>query len=120
MLLLSGLLALALLLLHYPMFWYLNITYEHAFYVLLILAISIMGYALYDIFGLNYFIIKRQDKLVMKNTITTSLIGFMTAFPLIYFFGIFGAAINLCLTRWLMGGALMIKWVNNEKNQKLY
>ena len=97
---------------HELIFWYLNITYENAFYVLLILAIGIIGFTLYDIFGLNYFIIHRQDKLVMKNTIRSSLIGFFLAFPLIYFSGILGAAINLSLSRWLMGGGLYIQYRN--------
>lgn len=119
MLILSTLLVLCLLALHQVVFWYLNITYENAFFVLLILAVSVIGYALYDIFGLNYFIIKNQDKLVMSNTVVASLFGFATAFPLIYFFGIFGAALNLCLTRWIMGGTLMFKWFKYEKNERL-
>jgi PST family polysaccharide transporter len=115
MLILSVIMIFCILLSHQLVFWYLNITYANAFYILLILAISIIGYVLYDIFGLNYFIIKRQDKFVMKNTIIASFIGFATAFPFIYFFGIFGAAINLCITRWLMGAGLMFKWLLSEK-----
>lgn len=116
MLSLSILSVICLLSLHQLVFWYLNVKYENAIYLLLILSISIIGYALYDIFGLNYFIVKRQDKLVMKNTLIASLFGLMTAFPLIYFFGIGGAAINLCVTRWVMGGTLMVKWYKYEKN----
>lgn len=97
---------------HDLIFWYLDITYNKAFYILLILAFGIIGFTLYDIFGLNYFIIQRQDKLVMRNTIRSSLIGFLLAFPLIYFFGIIGAAINLSLSRWLMGVGLYLKYRN--------
>lgn len=114
MLFLSFFMALFILLVNQLIFWYLNITYSGAFCILLILMISVIGYSLYDIFGLNYFIIKRQDKFVMKNTITASLIGFVTAFPLIYFFGILGAAINLCFARWMMGGRLYLKYLNYE------
>lgn len=91
-------------------FWYLNIEDDDAFVILAILAFGLIGYTLYDIYGINYFIIRRQDKLVMKNTIRASLIGFILAFPLIYFFGIIGAAINLSLGRWMMGGSLMLKY----------
>ncbi len=116
MLILSVFMTVCILLSHQLVFWYLNITYDKAFYILLILAISLLGNTLYDIFGLNYFIIKRQDKFVMLNTITASLIGFVLAFPLIFFYGIFGAALNLTLARWLMGGRLMYKWYKNKNN----
>lgn len=111
MLFLSFFMSLGILLVHQLIFWYLNITYPGAFYILLILMISVVGYSLYDIFGLNYFIIKRHDRFVMKNTITASLIGFLTAFPLIYYFGILGASLNLCFARWMMGGRLYIKYL---------
>ncbi|WP_375253547.1 oligosaccharide flippase family protein, partial [Dokdonia donghaensis] len=45
-------------------FWYLNVNDSNAFVILLILALGIVGYSLYNIFGINYFIINRQDKLV--------------------------------------------------------
>ena len=91
-------------------FWYLNIEENNAFTILAILASGLIGYTLYNIYGVNYFIIKRQDKLVMKNTITASLLGFILAFPLIYYFGIIGAAINLSLARWMMGAGLYFKY----------
>lgn len=99
---------------HKLVFWYLNITYENAFWILLILVIGLFGYTLSNIFGLNYFIVHRQDKLVMKNTIRASVIGFMLAFPLVHFFGIFGTAINLSFSRWMMGGGLFIKYLNRK------
>jgi len=91
-------------------FWYLNIKDDNAFVILAILAFGIIGYTIYNVYGVNYFIIRRQDKLVMKNTITSSIIGFVLAFPLIYYFGIIGAAINLSFARWLMGGGLYFKY----------
>ncbi len=96
-------------------FWYLNIEEENAFIILAILASGIIGYTLYNIYGVNYFIIKRQDKLVMNNTITASLIGFILAFPLIYYLGIIGAAINLSMARWIMGGGLYCKYKKDNK-----
>ena len=96
-------------------FWYLNIKEDNAFMVLAILASGLIGYTLYNIFGVNYFIIKRQDKLVMNNTIKSSILGFVLAFPLIYYFGIIGAAINLSLARWMMGGGLYLKYIKKTK-----
>lgn len=97
-------------------FWYLNIDYIHAFWVLLILVIGLNGYAFSNIFGLNYFLIKRMDKLVMKNTLKASIIGFVLAFPLITYWGIIGAALNLSFCRWMMGGELYIKYLNDKNN----
>jgi PST family polysaccharide transporter len=96
-------------------FWYLNIKEDNAFMVVAILASGLMGYTLYNIFGINYFIIKRQDKLVMNNTIKSSILGFVLAFPLIYYFGIIGAATNLSLARWMMGGGLYLKYKKQTK-----
>lgn len=97
---------------------FLNVDYIHAFWVLSILLVSTIGYALYNIFGLNYFIVRREDRLVMKNTISSSIIGFITAFPLIYFYGILGAAFNLALARMLMGGQLYYKWYKIQRYEK--
>ena len=101
---------------HQVIFWYLNIDYPNAFWVLFILALGIVGYTVYDIFGINYFIVRRQDKLVMINTIYVSIIGLILAYPLIHFYGILGAAINLSLARLLMGGGLVIKYLKNSIN----
>ncbi|HEU4788945.1 MAG TPA: oligosaccharide flippase family protein [Flavobacterium sp.] len=103
----------------YPLvFWYLNITYENALYVLCVLAVGILGLGMYDVFGVNYFVIKREDKIVMMTTIYSSIFGFILAFPLIYFFGIIGAAINLTFCRFLMGGQLFYKWKKYETKCK--
>lgn len=101
---------------HKWVFWYLNITYDNAFWVLFVLTIGLAGYVLNNIYGLNYFIVHRQDKLVMKNTIITSIIGFVIAFPLVYFFGIIGTAINLSFSRWMMGGGLYFKYKKSIHN----
>lgn len=97
-------------------FWYLNISYEYALYVLLILVIGVLGYTFYNIFGTNYFLVHQLDKTVMWNTIFSSLIGVLLVYPLIKFFGIFGAAINLSLCRLLMGGGLLFKYLKIKRN----
>lgn len=98
-------------------FLYLNIHYDGAFWVLLVLSIGIFGYTLYDIFGVNYFIINRQDKIVMHNTIVSSLIGFLLATPLIMYASIIGAAINLTIARYLMGLGLYIRYTRKNSSQ---
>ncbi|MDB2435956.1 oligosaccharide flippase family protein [Schleiferiaceae bacterium] len=95
---------------HSVIFEYLNMSYDSAFLVLFILSVGVFGYVLYDVYGLNYFIIRRQDKLVRNNTLMASLIGLSLSFPLISCLGIVGAAINLSFARLLMGGVLFFKW----------
>lgn len=95
-------------------FWYLNISYKDAFLILVILSCGLIGYSLSNIFGLNYFIVHRQDKLVMRNTVVASLIGFALAYPLIGYYSILGAAINLSLARCLMGGGLFINFLKES------
>src|SRR5690606_14255628 len=113
---LSVVLVLGVVICHPVIFWYLNISYDQAFIVLLILSFGILGYALYNVFGINYFIIHRQDRIVMWNTIFSSLTGLIMAYPLIISFGIVGAAINLSLCRWLMGGGLMFRYFRLKSN----
>jgi PST family polysaccharide transporter len=114
--LILGLLLAALPIIGHPIvFWYLDMQYENALLILILLSLSLVGYTAYDIFGLNYFIIRRKDRLVMKNTLFSSLIGFVLAFPLIYVFSILGAAINLTIARSLMGGGLTYNYFKIKK-----
>ena len=116
---LSLALCVSIILSHELIFWYLNIDYPDAVLVLSILVVGILGYSLYDVYGLNYFIVRREDKLVMNNTVKVSLIGFFLAFPLIYFFGILGAAINLTTGRMLLGAGIYQKFLSRQKSKKL-
>lgn len=96
-------------------FWYLNIDREGSLKVLVILSLGLFFVTLYDIFGVNYFIIKRQDKLVMKNTLIASLVGFVLSFPMIMYFGLVGASLNLTLSRSIMGIGLWLKYKKEDK-----
>ena len=46
----------------------------------------------------------------MRNTIYASVIGFILAFPLIHYWGIIGAALNLVISRGIMGLGLTYKY----------
>lgn len=92
-------------------FWYLDLDNYVANPVLILTGLSILGFVAYDIYGLNYFIVNRQDKLVMKNTLICSVIGLLVAAPLIFLYGIIGAALTLLIGRFLMGGALMYRYM---------
>lgn len=110
LLVISCLLSIGILVSSNLIFWFLDINYKDAFLVLFILVLGVFGYTLSNIYGLNYFLIKREDKLVMKNTLFSSLVGFVLAFPLIMYLGIIGAAINLSFVRLVMGGTLFYQY----------
>ncbi|MDM1391396.1 oligosaccharide flippase family protein [Myroides marinus] len=117
LLVISCLLSIGILISSKLIFWFLDVSYKDAFFILTILVVGILGYAMSNIYGLNYFLIKREDSLVMKNTLFSSLIGFVLAFPLIMYLGIIGAAINLSFVRLTMGGTLFYKYKSiKDKN----
>ncbi|MGB4382457.1 MAG: oligosaccharide flippase family protein [Bacteroidales bacterium] len=95
-------------------FWYLDINNNFALPCLILLSVSVFFVILYDIFGLNFFIVHNQDKLVMRNTIYASVIGFILAFPLIHYWGIIGAALNLVISRGIMGLGLTYKYSKSK------
>ncbi|WP_298245923.1 oligosaccharide flippase family protein [uncultured Christiangramia sp.] len=96
-------------------FWYLNIDNPKNIWILVILVIGVIGYAFYDVYGLNYFIVHQKDKLVMNSTILASLIGLIFAGPLISYFSIIGAALNLTISRTSMGGILFFHYKRLKK-----
>lgn len=110
MIIIGILLAILPIIFHKLIFVYLAIDYPNAFYALSILSLSVFFVTLYDIFGLNYFIINRQDKLVMKNTIIASCIGFTLSFPFIYWGNIIGASLILLISRMIMSLGLFFKY----------
>lgn len=94
---------------------YFSIEYDYALFVLGILCLGIIGIAIYNIFGTNYLIVLRKDKLVMKNTFYVSLLGFFISFPLIYYFNIIGGAVSLSFSRLFLGiGAIYLYYKINE------
>lgn len=99
---------------HQLIFWYLELNNPIALPILIITGLSILGFVAYDIYGLNYFIVHRQDKLVMKNTIFCSIVGLIVAIPLITLYGAIGAALTLLTGRLLMGGTLMYKYMRHK------
>ncbi len=88
---------------------------SNAVWMLCIMAASIVFMAMYYCYGTNYFIVKREDKLVMKNTVLASVTGFVMAFPLIMLFSGVGAALNLAMARGLMGIGLWWKYKKERK-----
>jgi len=53
-------------------------------------------------------IIKGYERELRNITIVGSLVGFLIAWPLIYYFSFIGAALTVTLTRVLLGISIMI------------
>lgn len=77
--------------------------------VLQIMACSLIFLTLSNTYGLNYLIIHGYEKLLRNITISSSIIGFLICFPLIYFYSFLGAAITITLTRAILGLSIMYK-----------
>jgi len=76
-------------------------------YPLMILASGILGLTMYDIYGLNFYLIKHKDKLVLKNTFFFSILGFIASFPAIHFGGLLGAVSIVAGTQIAIGSRLL-------------
>lgn len=80
-----------------------------AIIVLRIMALSVLFIALSNVYGTNYMIIQGHEKELRNITVVSSLIGFVLSFPLIYYFNFVGAAINITLTRGILGFSIMYR-----------
>jgi len=99
---------LLVLLSHPILFEILNIDDDLAFTVLLILSIGILFIGIYSIYSTNFLLVHRADKIVMKITVVSSVIGFAGSYPLVYYFGMIGGAVNIMFSQLLLGGLAFI------------
>src|SRR5699024_2786757 len=71
--------------------------------ILQFMAISIIFTSMNSIYGTNFLVLKGRERMMRNITLSVSLFGFVTAFPLIYFYGYWGAAINIVLSQGVLG-----------------
>lgn len=95
-------------------FLYLNMPLEGNMAILTTLMVGVFGVVLYDVYGVNFFIARGQDKIVMRNTLIASLVSFVLAYPMIQYMGILGAALNLTFARTLMGGGVFFQYQHKK------
>ncbi|MCK4081109.1 oligosaccharide flippase family protein [Acinetobacter radioresistens] len=86
-----------------------NEDFYEAITVLRISSISIFLIALSNVYGTNYLIIKGYTKELRNITFIYSLLGFVVAIPLVYFFSYIGANITLVFIQALLGLTIMLK-----------
>ncbi len=77
--------------------------FNDAIELLYVFSIGAFFYGVYDCFGTNYLIPLGKDRLLFHITLVVSIIGFLSAWPSIIFYGAYGAAITIAITRGLMG-----------------
>lgn len=82
-----------------------------------LLAVSLPFMALSNIYGTNYMILTGHEKELRQITVVGSLIGFLAAFPLVYYWEALGAAINIVLARMLLGCGVALKALSIKRKK---
>ena len=96
-------LTLFIIFLHPLIFNWMGLYANNVSLVFTILSFGIFFIATYSLYSTNYLIIRGYDKLVMRNTFFISIVGLITSYPFIKFFGIIGGALNIFIAQFLMG-----------------
>ncbi|MDH2292321.1 oligosaccharide flippase family protein [Cobetia sp. 10Alg 146] len=104
-----------LLLLHNIIFDFLGINSSEAFIVMFILVVGVFFIALQSVYSTNYLLINAYANLAMKITLYSSIIGFICIYPLIYNFGLIGAAMGIFLSQFLMGAMAFTSYFKKRK-----
>lgn len=91
--------------------------FYNAIIVLRITAFSIFFSSLINVYGTNFLLIKRCEKVLRRITVYSSFIGFALSFPLIYYFDYIGAAVTITLTKALLGVSLTYKAQKIKRNE---
>ena len=92
--------------------------FENAVSVLRITSFALIFLVLNNTFGTNYLIIEKKDKLIRNITMTTSLLGFVISFPLIYYFDYVGAALTLTISNMFLGVTVAYYAFKVKRNKK--
>ncbi len=71
--------------------------------ILRILSFSIFFLSLSNVYGTNYLIIVGKERLLRNITFVSSIIGFCLAVPLVYQYGLLGAAVTITVSRAVLG-----------------
>ena len=77
--------------------------FETAIVVLRIMSVSLIFLALSNVYIVNWLIVKGYEREARKITVMASLIGFVMAVPLVYYYTYIGAALTVAAARALMG-----------------
>ena len=89
--------------------WFFTPEFEQAIPIMRLMSISLIFLALSNVYGTNYLIVVGRERELRNITMIASVVGFLIAFPLIYYWSYMGAATVITFTRVLMGVLVVIK-----------
>jgi len=72
--------------------------FSDSVWILRIRAISMIFYAISNAYGKNYILIKHQDKLLRQISVRCSIVGFVIAWPMVYYLGYIGASLTVTIS----------------------
>lgn len=104
--------------LHKYIFNIIGISYDDDTKVFYILLFGFLSIVMYSVYSTNYLISRGYDKVVMKLSLVTSVIGFTLSFPLIKFFGILGGAFNIFTCQFILGAGSYFYFKKIESGNK--
>lgn len=87
--------------------------------VLRLYAISLLFWALDNVYGVNYMLVNGYDKQLRNMTIISSIVACILAYPLIYFYSYVGVAIVYNIGLGLLGVLPMIFTINDKRKKNL-
>lgn len=87
--------------------------------VLRLYAISLLFWALDNVYGVNYMLVNGYDKQLRNMTIISSIVACISAYPLIYFYSYVGVAIVYNIGLGLLGVLPMIFTINDKRKKNL-
>lgn len=93
--------------------------FADSIHVIRIRAISIIFNAISCAYGTNYLIIKHQEALLRKITIWCSLVGFVLAWPLVFYYGYLGASLTVTISLGLLAISSYIASNKIKKTDKI-
>lgn len=89
--------------------------FSDAVSVLRIISFSVFFLSLSNVFGVNYLILKGEERCLRNCTIVCSIIGFVCMIPLVYFFSYLGAAWTIFFSRGLLATIITYKAIRIKK-----
>lgn len=89
--------------------------FEGSIVILRLLAISLIFTGLSNTYGTNYLIVRHKEKILRNLTLISSVIGFVLAIPLVYYFSVVGAALTILISRGILGVFSYVSVIRLEK-----
>lgn len=89
-----------------------------AIIVLRLTSIAMIFVMLSNVYGANYLIVIKKDKLLRNITMVASIIGFLMAFPLVYYWNYIGSSLTFLISNALLGTLVFYFALKTKKNEK--